>query len=89
MYAIRKIALAGLCSLSFVAPVASAGGIIDVFNESEVLIQPYFKSNCWGWLRRQRPLQPPIKRWLRINPGLPHSAALLVQTMGIRACRPH
>ena len=46
---IRKIALAALPTLALVSPLASAGGMIEVINESPLVIQPYFKSNCWGF----------------------------------------
>src|SRR4029079_3904547 len=46
---IRKIALAALPTLALVSPLAAAGGMIEVINESPLVIQPYFKSNCWGF----------------------------------------
>ena len=49
MEAIRKATLALAATAALASPAAFAGGMIDVFNESETLIQPYFKSNCWGW----------------------------------------
>jgi hypothetical protein len=48
-HAIRKTALAALSTLCIASPFASASGIVEVYNESPVLIQPYFKSTCWGW----------------------------------------
>lgn len=45
----KKLALCALSTLALGAPGAFASGMIDVYNESPVTIQPYFKSNCWGW----------------------------------------
>ena len=47
---LKKSMLAALSSLALASPLASASGIIEVYNESPVTIQPYFKSNCWGYL---------------------------------------
>jgi hypothetical protein len=44
----RNVVLAAAAALAMQASVASAGGVIEVVNESPQLIQPYFKSNCWG-----------------------------------------
>ena len=49
MGAIRKASLALATLATLASPVSFASGLIEVYNESEVLIQPYFKSNCWGW----------------------------------------
>ena len=47
MKAIRKATLAA--ALALAAPLAWSSGQIEVINESTTLIQPYFKSTCWGW----------------------------------------
>ena len=47
MKALRNATLAA--ALAVAAPLASASGLIEVINESDTLVQPYFKSTCWGW----------------------------------------
>lgn len=47
--AVGKLALVTLPSLALASPLAMAAGQIEVYNESPQLIQPYFKSNCWGY----------------------------------------
>jgi hypothetical protein len=45
----RNLLLAAATALAMQASLASASGLIEAVNESPVTIQPYFKSNCWGF----------------------------------------
>jgi hypothetical protein len=45
----KKAAIAVLAALALVSFQAQAGGNVRLVNETDALIHPWFKSNCWGF----------------------------------------